>query len=83
MIAFLPLAVSNRMQGVLAIGPRSHNADKVRKLRPLLEAVAAQTALIIEHLNQAEAIKQGELRASEERLRTSILASLSHDLRTP
>ena len=42
------LAVSNRMQGVLAIGPRSHNADKVRKLRPLLEAVAAQTALIIE-----------------------------------
>ena len=82
-IAFLPLAVSNRMQGVLAIGPRSHNADKVRKLRPLLEAVAAQTALIIEHLNQAEAIKQGELRASEERLRTSILASLSHDLRTP
>lgn len=82
-IAFLPLAVANRMQGVLAIGPRSHNAERVRELRPLLEAVAAQTALIIEHLNQAEAIKQGELRASEERLRTSILASLSHDLRTP
>ena len=83
MIAFLPLAVSNRLQGVFAIGPRSHNADNVRELRPLLEAAAAQTALIIEHLNQAEAIKQGELRASEERLRTSILASLSHDLRTP
>jgi two-component system sensor histidine kinase KdpD len=82
-IAFLPMAVSNRVQGVLAVGPKNHKADKVRELRPLLEAVAAQTALIIEHLNQAEAIKQGELRASEERLRTSILASLSHDLRTP
>ena len=83
MIAFLPLAVSNRVLGVIAIGPRNHSADKVRELRPLLEAAAAQIALIIEHLAQADAVRKSELQASEERLRTSILASLSHDMRTP
>lgn len=83
MIAFLPLAVSDRVLGVLAIGPRAHDADKVRALRPLLEAAAAQIALIIEHLAQADAIRKSELLANEERLRSSILASLSHDMRTP
>lgn len=83
MIAFLPLAVSDRVLGVLAFGPRDPDADKVRALRPLLEVAAAQIALIIEHLAQADAIRKSELLASEERLRSSILASLSHDMRTP
>jgi len=83
MIAFLPLAVSDRVWGVWAIGPRKHDPDRIRELRPLLEAAAAQIALIIEHLAQADAIRKSELQASEERLRTSILASLSHDMRTP
>jgi two-component system sensor histidine kinase KdpD len=82
-IAFLPLSVSDRVLGVMAIGPQDRNADPVRELRPLLEAAAAQIALIVEHLAQADAVRKGELQASEERLRSSILASLSHDMRTP
>lgn len=83
MIAFLPLTVSDRVLGVLAVGPRHDDAGRVRELRPFLEAAAAQIALIVEHLAQADAIRESELQASEERLRTSILASLSHDMRTP
>lgn len=83
MIAFLPMAVSDRVLGVLAIGPRQPNAGRIRELRPLLEAAAAQIALIVEHLAQADAIRKSELQANEERLRTSILAALSHDMRTP
>jgi two-component system sensor histidine kinase KdpD len=55
----------------------------VRALRPLLEAVASLLAITLERLHYADAAQDSELQVSAERLRTSILSSLSHDLRTP
>jgi two-component system sensor histidine kinase KdpD len=82
-IAFVPLAAPDNVRGVLAIGSATGHARIVRDQRPLLEAVASLVAMIIERLHYAESAKRNELLVTTERLRTSILASLSHDLRTP
>jgi two-component system sensor histidine kinase KdpD len=57
--------------------------DLIRSYRPLLEAVASLLAMILERLNSVAAARCSELEVAAERLRTSILSSLSHDLRTP
>ena len=82
-IAFLPLTTSGRVVGVLAVGPAGDDAEQVRNQRPLLEAIASLAAIIVERLHFAEAAQRSEFEIIAERLRTSILASLSHDLRTP
>jgi two-component system sensor histidine kinase KdpD len=82
-IAFVPLAAPGHVRGVLAVGSATGHADVVREQRPLLEAAASLVAMILERLHYAESAQRSELLVSNERLRTSILASLSHDLRTP
>ena len=82
-IAFVPLSAPGHVRGVLAIGSPTGHAHVVREQRPLLEAVASLVAMIIERLHYAESAQRNELLVMTERLRTSILASLSHDLRTP
>ena len=82
-IVFLPLNGPTQVRGVLAIGSPTGDVDSVRSLRPLLEAVASLVAIILERLHYADAAQHSELQVTAERLRTSILSSLSHDLRTP
>ncbi|MBK6636342.1 MAG: DUF4118 domain-containing protein [Rhodocyclaceae bacterium] len=88
-ILFLPLVVAPREQraqvalGVLAIGTPEQDPQPLRALRSLLEAGADQFARTLDYLHQVEAARISALHSAEERLRTSILASLSHDLRTP
>jgi len=82
-IVFLPLNVPSQVRGVLAVAPRTDEVHLVRAQRALLEAVASLVAIIIERLHYADAAQQGELQVAAERLRTSLLSSLSHDLRTP
>lgn len=82
-IAFLPLNAPTLVRGVLALTPRTDDVDNLRSHRPLLEAVASLAAIIIERLHYADAAQCSEQQVAAERLRTSILSSLSHDLRTP
>ncbi|MBL8491890.1 MAG: DUF4118 domain-containing protein [Rhodocyclaceae bacterium] len=82
-IAFFPLCASSRIRGVLAITPRSIDTQDLRDRREAIEAVASLIALALERLHYAEATRKAELQVAEERLRTSVLSSLSHDLRTP
>lgn len=82
-VVFLPLGTSNWVRGVLAITPRTDDVIGLRSRRSLLEAVASLAATIVERLHYAEAARRSDLDAAAERLRTSILSSLSHDLRTP
>ncbi len=82
-IVFLPLNGPTQVRGVLAIGSLTGDVDSVRSLRPLLEAVASLVAVILDRLHYADAARESELLVTAERLRTSILSSLSHDLRTP
>ena len=82
-IVFLPLAAPAHVLGVLALAPKRDDVDELRQQRPLLEAVASLLAITLERLHYADAAQRGELQVAAERLRTSILSSLSHDLRTP
>lgn len=73
---FIPFRGATRIRGVLV-------AAYVETARPLLEAVASLAGIAVERLHYAEVAQRSELEVAAEKLRTTILASLSHDLRTP
>ena len=76
-----PAARRSRVIGVLPHkdGRRALGAAE----RRLLEAVGNQAAVAIERVTLAEDIDQARLGAERERLRSAMLTSVSHDLRTP
>jgi two-component system sensor histidine kinase KdpD len=80
---FIPLKGSHGVAGVLGIRPGS-----VRTLlRPdqfgLLESCANQTALALERAELATQAERSRIQIEAERLRNTLLSSVSHDLRTP
>ena len=60
----------------------AHAFDSPEQLH-LLETFANQTALAIERAALAEEAQASQVRMEAERLRNSLLSSVSHDLRTP
>jgi two-component system sensor histidine kinase KdpD len=80
---YVPLVGSRGAVGVLGVKPaEAHTFDNPEQLH-LLEAFANQTALAIERAVLAEEAQAVQLRMETERLRSSLLSSVSHDLRTP
>lgn len=77
---YLPLMAPMRIRGVLGI---ALDAKQMDRERGLLDAVASLTALTLERLHYVQVAQASEVRVASERLRASILSSLSHDLRTP
>ena len=63
--------------------PRNERLIFVPEQQRLLETFAAQIALALERVHFVEVAQRRELRMASERLRNSLLASISHDLRTP
>jgi two-component system, OmpR family, sensor histidine kinase KdpD len=59
-----------------------HELDTPERLHQL-ETFAAQTALALERARLAEDAQAAQVRIETERLRNSLLSSVSHDLRTP
>jgi len=79
----VPLIGSTGAVGVLALRPTDRHAmDEPERLHQL-ETFAAQTALALERANLATEAQNAELRIETERLRNSLMSSVSHDLRTP
>ena len=70
---------------IAAIGvlPNKDGRELSASERRLLEAVGNQAAVAIERVILAEDIDQARLGAERERLRSVMLTSVSHDLRTP
>jgi two-component system sensor histidine kinase KdpD len=80
---YLPRSASGVAVGVLGI-PLAHPAEfRDPARRRLLEALAGQTAAALERLALAERSRESEVEVEAERLRTALLSSLSHDMRTP
>ncbi|MGD9880354.1 MAG: DUF4118 domain-containing protein [Reyranella sp.] len=79
---FVPIRTSGSPLAVIGIlskpGRELSAAD-----RRLLDAVGSQAAVAIERVTLAEDIDQARLGAERERLRSAMLTSVSHDLRTP
>jgi two-component system, OmpR family, sensor histidine kinase KdpD len=80
---FVPLTASQSIVGVLAI--RSNDPARLHSptQRRLLEACAGQIALAIERDQLALEAHQARLQVEAEKLRSTVLSSVSHDLRTP
>jgi two-component system sensor histidine kinase KdpD len=68
---------------VLAVLPCNKRRVLLPEQRHLLETFAGQTALAIERTQLAEAAEAARVSAETESLRNTLLASISHDLRTP
>ena len=82
-IHYVPLRAPVRNRGVLALQPRNERLIFVPEQQRLLETFAAQTALALERVHFVEVAQEAELGMASEKLRNSLLASISHDLRTP
>jgi two-component system sensor histidine kinase KdpD len=82
-VLYVPLVGSRGPVGVLGVRPADpHAMDEPERLHQL-ETFAAQTALALERTQLADDAQQAEVRIETERLRNSLLSSVSHDLRTP
>lgn len=79
----LPLIGSAHATGVLVADADTAHAGTLRQHQSMLEAVAALTATAIERLHYVDAAQAARLETATERLRSSILSALSHDVRTP
>jgi two-component system sensor histidine kinase KdpD len=80
---YLPLSSSGRSVGVLGLPLEDTGEFRDPARRRLLESLAGQTAVALERLALAERSRESEVEIEAERLRTALLSSLSHDMRTP
>jgi two-component system, OmpR family, sensor histidine kinase KdpD len=80
---YVPLTGSRGTVGVLGLRPQDPRPLQAPEQLHQLETFASQTALAIERARLAEEAEQARVRAETERLRNSLLSSVSHDLRTP
>jgi two-component system, OmpR family, sensor histidine kinase KdpD len=80
---YLPLVGSRGTVGVLGLRPNDARSLQAPERLHQLEAFASQTALAIERARLTEEAEQAQVHAETERLRNSLLSSVSHDLRTP
>ena len=79
-VLYLPLSAPMRVRGVL----EAHaSVEVLREARPWLEAAASLAGIAIERLHYVEVAQATQVGMASERLRNTVLASLSHDLRTP
>jgi two-component system sensor histidine kinase KdpD len=80
---YLPLGDEQRNLGVLAVLPQNQRRVLLPEQRHLLETFAGQIGIALERVQLAEAAEAASLDVERESLRTTLLASISHDLRTP
>lgn len=79
----VPLKGATRILGVVAIKPFEPERMLTGGERRIIEALADQAATTFDRRLLAQGREQARIEAESERLRTALLSSLSHDLRTP
>ncbi|OEZ58908.1 DUF4118 domain-containing protein [Duganella sp. HH105] len=82
-IFYLPLVAPMRTRGVLAIEPQHRRWILIPEQRQQLDTFAALAAIALERVHYIEVAQNALVNMESERLRNSLLAALSHDLRTP
>jgi two-component system sensor histidine kinase KdpD len=80
---YLPLGDAARRLGVLAVLPQNQRRVTLPEQLHLLETFAGQIGLALERENLAMQAESARVAAQGESLRNTLLASISHDLRTP
>lgn len=82
-VLYIPLRAPSQARGVLAVKPRNRRLLRIPEQRQLLDTFAALIAIALERVHYVGVAQDALLKMESERLRNSLLAALSHDLRTP
>jgi two-component system sensor histidine kinase KdpD len=80
---YLPLVAAAKTVGVVGILPGPAAEAFTPEQIHVLESFANQTAMAMERASLAEEAQRALLKAEAEALRSTLLSSVSHDLRTP
>jgi two-component system, OmpR family, sensor histidine kinase KdpD len=80
---YLPLPGSQSVLGAIGVLPANARRVLLPEQFHLLETFAGQIALALERAQLAERAQRASIDAETEGLRNALLASISHDLRTP
>ncbi len=80
---FVPLRGSRAAVGVLGVVPTPSRRALTRDQLRLVEAFGDQVALSVERAQLAEQAERAHVLIESERMRSTLLSSVSHDLRTP
>jgi two-component system sensor histidine kinase KdpD len=80
---FLPMRTARGIVAIIGLDSQSEGALLTPDQRRLLDSLSDQTALAIERLHLAEEMDRARVAAETDKLRSALLTSISHDLRTP
>ena len=80
-VRYVPMEMAQR--GVIGVLALNMEDNKSLEQQRLLDAFAAQSALAIEAVRVGEEAQQARFLREKEKLHTTVLNSISHDLRTP
>jgi two-component system sensor histidine kinase KdpD len=82
-VLYIPLRAPTKARGVLAVKSHNRRLLRIPEQRQLLDTFAALIAIALERVHYVGLAQDALLKMESERLRNSLLAALSHDLRTP
>jgi two-component system sensor histidine kinase KdpD len=82
-VLYIPLRAPTQARGVLAVKAHNRRLLRIPEQRQLLDTFAALIAIALERVHYVGVAQNALLKMESERLRNSLLAALSHDLRTP
>ena len=80
---FVPLQAPMRIRGVLALLPAKPRWLLIPEQIQQLETVARQIAIALERVHYVDVAQAAVVQMESERLRNTLLAAMSHDIRTP
>lgn len=80
---YVPLKAPMRVRGVLAICPAHPRWLLIPEQYQQLDTLARQIAIALERVHYVEVAQKAVVDMESERLRTTLLAAISHDVRTP
>jgi two-component system sensor histidine kinase KdpD len=80
---FLPMRTARGIVAVVGLDDDRDGPLLSPDQRRLYDALADQAAVAIERINLAQDVDRARVTAETERLRSALLTSISHDLRTP
>lgn len=80
---FVPLQAPMRIRGVLALQPAKLRWLFIPEQIRQLETLARQIAIALERVHYVDVAQAAVVQMESERLRNTLLAAMSHDIRTP
>jgi two-component system, OmpR family, sensor histidine kinase KdpD len=80
---FIPLRIGDKILGVIGVAKEKGMPPLDSEARALLDALSEQAAAAIERASLASEMVSAKTATETERVRNTLLASISHDFRTP